>query len=230
MTVIFTDLDGTLLDKDTYSWEPARPALERVQALGVPLVFVTSKTRAEVEHWRRRLHNTDPFVVENGAAAVIPGAAQLEWGTPYPMLCEALRVAARVAGCPVRGFHQMDVPEIAEVTGLTLEEAARAARREFDEPFLVEGPDGRHSLLEAIEHTGLRHTEGGRFYHLHGQNDKAVAVAAIIDHYRKLHGEVTTAGLGDAPNDAEFLKVVDHPFYSQEGPEGWNRFVLELLS
>ena len=36
MDVLFTDLDGTLLDRDTYSWEAARPALDRLIQKGIP--------------------------------------------------------------------------------------------------------------------------------------------------------------------------------------------------
>ena len=64
----------------------------------MPWVLVTSKTRAEVEFWRRCLGNEHPFIVENGGAAFVPagyfrfavpggkprGAYDvLEWGTPY---------------------------------------------------------------------------------------------------------------------------------------------------
>ncbi|MFQ5696467.1 MAG: mannosyl-3-phosphoglycerate phosphatase, partial [Terriglobia bacterium] len=46
--IVFTDLDATLLDHQTYSWAAAEPALRRLRLLGIPLVFCTSKTRAEV--------------------------------------------------------------------------------------------------------------------------------------------------------------------------------------
>ena len=36
MTIVFTDLDGTLLDGKTYSWESARPALEQLRCRGIP--------------------------------------------------------------------------------------------------------------------------------------------------------------------------------------------------
>lgn len=36
MYLVFTDLDGTLLDHDTYSWEAARPALDRLKRQQVP--------------------------------------------------------------------------------------------------------------------------------------------------------------------------------------------------
>lgn len=46
--IVFTDLDGTLLD-ERGELGPAREALERLRALGVPVVPVTAKTRKEVE-------------------------------------------------------------------------------------------------------------------------------------------------------------------------------------
>src|SRR5277367_1451650 len=98
MILLFTDLDSTLLDGEAYSWEPARPAIDRLRAEEIPWVFVSSKTRAEVEFWRRETGNTHPYIVENGAALVIPpgyfpspipksrlldGSEIVEWGTPY---------------------------------------------------------------------------------------------------------------------------------------------------
>lgn len=47
--LIFTDLDGSRLDHTDYSYEGALPALDRIARVGWPLVFVTSKTRVEVE-------------------------------------------------------------------------------------------------------------------------------------------------------------------------------------
>jgi mannosyl-3-phosphoglycerate phosphatase len=64
--VIFSDLDGTLLDRDTYSFEPARPALRLIKERDIPLVLSSSKTRAEIELHRRRLENHHPFTSENG--------------------------------------------------------------------------------------------------------------------------------------------------------------------
>ena len=70
--IVVSDLDGTLLDHETYSFDAARPALARLRQADVPLVLCTSKTRAEVESIRRSLDNEHPFIVENGGAVVIP--------------------------------------------------------------------------------------------------------------------------------------------------------------
>ncbi len=134
--VIFTDLDGSLLDRDTYSFAAARPALLELRRLQVPLVLCTSKTRAEVAPLRRRLRNAHPFIVENGGGIVIPRSyfgrgmpTRIELGRPYPEIAAALDDLARRSRVRVRGFHQLSVTRIADATGLSLTEARLAKKR-----------------------------------------------------------------------------------------------------
>jgi len=70
--LVFTDLDGTLLDHDTYDWEPAIPALDVCRERGVPVILVSSKTRAELDILRRRLSLKGPFISENGGGIFFP--------------------------------------------------------------------------------------------------------------------------------------------------------------
>lgn len=70
--LVFTDLDGTLLDHHTYSFEPALPALNALKEKNIPLIICTSKTRAEIEKWRLELRTDHPFISENGGAIFIP--------------------------------------------------------------------------------------------------------------------------------------------------------------
>jgi mannosyl-3-phosphoglycerate phosphatase len=226
MDVIFTDLDGTLLDHNTYSWEAARPALDRLRRQGVPWILVTSKTRGEVEFWRRHLENEHPFIVENGGAAFVPvgyfpcairggkrrdGYEAFEWGTPYEDLVADLQKASQTSQCRVRGFYEMTPEEVASLCDLPLEQAVLAKQREYDEPFLVLDPDRAAGLAAAIEGEGRRWTRGGRFWHILGANDKGLAVAALAALYEQGDAPVRTIGLGDGLNDASFLNVVDAP-------------------
>ncbi len=230
MRILFTDLDGTLLHPQTYSSEPARPALQVLKRLGIPVIFCTSKTRPEVELWRRRLENSEPFIVENGGAIYVPhgcftlpiagalsrgGYDVIERGSPYSTLVETLKTASIESACAVLGFHQMSVAEIAIRTRLPVSQAELAKRREYDEPFEVHGPWGASRLLEAIESHGKRWTRGDQFYHVTGNNSKAKAVRQLTELYRKAFGDVLTIGIGGAPNDAEFLRAVDFPIIIQ---------------
>jgi mannosyl-3-phosphoglycerate phosphatase len=263
MYLVFTDLDGTLLDHDTYSWEAARPALDRLESQHVPWMLVTSKTRAEVELWRRALGNEHPFIVENGGAAFIPagylpepvrggerrGAYEvLEWGTPYHELVASLERASQSSQCRVRGFHEMTVEEVSALCQLPPEQAVLATQREYDEPFLILDPDRTGALVAAIESQGRRWTRGGRFWHILGANDKALAVSALGALFEKTYGPVVTIGLGDGLNDVPFLNVVSAPILirssnstelksrvprglltDRPGPAGWNDALLGII-
>ncbi|MBS1241574.1 MAG: mannosyl-3-phosphoglycerate phosphatase, partial [Gemmatimonadetes bacterium] len=173
--VVFTDLDGTLLSHEGYDWAPAWPAIAALKARGVPLVFTSSKTRSEIERWRRRMGNTDPFISENGGALWIPaglglpaagavrigGYDRVAIGTPYNRLRQALPRLAEAVGIPLRGFADMSDAEIVERTGMTADEIGPARHREYDEPFVPARPltpsEERH-LEQAAASSGLRIT------------------------------------------------------------------------
>ncbi|MFZ3065568.1 MAG: HAD-IIB family hydrolase [Nitrospirota bacterium] len=70
--VIFTDLDGTLLHPKSYSFDAALPALELIKEKKIPLVLCSSKTKAEIEVYRKRLNNKHPFISENGGGIFMP--------------------------------------------------------------------------------------------------------------------------------------------------------------
>jgi len=259
--VIFSDLDGTLLHPRTYSWEKARPALELVKRNGVPLVLVTSKTRAEVEVWRERLDNQHPFIVENGGGIFIPegyfsfpvegdvrdGYRVITLGMPYDAVRARFIELWERLGVRVRGFGDMRVEEVMDLTGLSRDEAQLAMRRDFEEPFIFQGKTDER-FLQAIEGSGLRWTRG-RLFHIMGDHHKGRAVAKLCKLYEQHFGPLTTIGIGDSLNDLPFLAVVDRPVLVRKlsglheetiiipgmvrtqsvGPAGWNEAVTKLI-
>ena len=46
--MVFTDLDGSLLDHENYAFDAALPALEALARADIPVSIVSSKTRAEI--------------------------------------------------------------------------------------------------------------------------------------------------------------------------------------
>jgi len=64
--VIFTDLDGSLLDAETYSFQAARPALQKLKKKQVPIILCTSKTRAETEVIARKIGLNHPLLLRMG--------------------------------------------------------------------------------------------------------------------------------------------------------------------
>ena len=236
--LVFSDLDGTLLDADTYTWKPARPALELLRKRAIPLILASSKTRAEMEPIRYQLGQHEPFIVENGGALFVPkgyfpfplsestvkGSYQvIEIGTPYAKLRSTLREIGRTLGCDLKGFGDMSAEEIMERTGLTQAEAVLAKQREYDEPFAIEGSGIRLEDVEDLaKDKGLTCTRGGRFHHLMGPNDKGRATRYVIEYYRRWWGpdiKLLTIAIGDGLNDLPMLAVVDHPILVQR-PDG----------
>ena len=150
--VVFTDLDGCLLDHDSYSFAPAAEALAVLAAQGIPLVLCSSKTRAEIEMLQQDLGVAHPFVSENGGALFLPrryfpflisdgrslsGYQAIEFGLPYYQLVETLHRVASDLNIPVVGFSDMTTEEVAKDCKLPLMVALLAKLREYDEPFRI---------------------------------------------------------------------------------------------
>ena len=227
MILIFSDLDGTLLDHYSYSFEKAREAWLELQRRRIPVILCSSKTRAEIEKIRNALDSHDPFICENGAAAFMPTAcfaAQpagsvrkgpyyiFENGRPYSEVTSFLRELKMKFVLPLRGFHEMSIQEISGKTGLSEEDACLARTREYSEPFYSEMDFDPAAFDGFMRYKGFRLTRGGRFFHLSGQIDKGAAVRSVIGAYRAEHDSVISAGIGDSLNDLPMLRAVDYPF------------------
>lgn len=225
--VIFTDLDGTLLDHKTYEWEAAKPALKLCNRYKFPIIPVSSKTRAEIENFQEKSGVSAPFISENGGGIFFPKHSHPEgpadtissedhwkWslGPSYGVLVNALREIRDELGWGIRGFSEMTPEEISERTGLELETSHLAALRDYDEPFIIVEPEGKEmeALKDAAERRGFQITRGGRFYHIHGKKDKGEAVKRVILWYKRAQPRLISVALGDSPVDFSMLGEVDH--------------------
>jgi mannosyl-3-phosphoglycerate phosphatase len=235
--VVFTDLDGTLLDLETYSYDKALPAIEHLRSHEVPIIFCSAKTRAEQEVYRKELQLNDPFIVENGGAVFIAqgyfpfdfeyhkvddGYQVIELGFPYHRIREILAQIRDDTGVNFRGFGDMSVEEVASLTGLVPEAAQRAKAREYDETLNLEGtPDEIDRVLDAIKKADLNYTSGGRYYDVTGPNDKGKATRILTDLFRSKLGQIETIAIGDSPNDLPMLSAVDIPVLVQKPGRIW---------
>ncbi len=242
--IVFTDLDGTLLDLVTYSYEKSIDGVNRLKEIGVPLIFCSAKTRAEQEVYRHNLGNFHPFIVENGGAIFIPrgyfpfsleyhkSVAELlviELGTSYRVVRQLLSKVREESGFHFRGFGDMSDEEVAEETGLDIDSAKLAKQREYDETVVI-ASEAKQSyitsgeidkFLQKIKQAGLNWTHGGRFYGVMGDNDKGKAVKIVTGLYREMWGEIETIGLGDSLNDLPMLSTVDIPILVQKRDYTW---------
>lgn len=203
--VVFTDLDGTLLDHDTYRWDQAQPALDRLRAADVPVVLASSKTAPEIEILQKQMDLIGlPAIVENGAGLI--GLPATGITRTYDALRNALDQLPVTLRKDFRGFGDMSIAELATQTGLSVESAKLAKARGYSEPGVWSGGDVqlRH-FLAALSEKSITAQRGGRFLTLSFGQTKADGMDSVISAFRP---EMTLA-LGDAPNDIAMLEKAD---------------------
>jgi mannosyl-3-phosphoglycerate phosphatase len=243
--VVFTDLDGTLLDHCTYSAEAAMPLVKRLTDAGAAIVFCSSKTRAEQELYRKKLGISAPFIVEDGGAIfvskgyfpfpykyhrVIGDYQVVELGMPYREIQRILKGISEKNNMAVGGFDGMDAAQIASLTGLDVAQAKLAKKREYEETLNLTGSDEEIRLiLSKIEESGLSWSKGGRFYGVMGGSNKGRATKILIGLFNRKLGRIKTIGVGDSFNDVPMLAEVDVPVLVQKPGSYWEDIELANL-
>jgi mannosyl-3-phosphoglycerate phosphatase len=219
--LIFTDLDSTLLSHEDYSFVQAQPALERLATLQIPLIINSSKTSAEIESIRQQMHNNCAYSVENGAAVFVPDeksatadgcSSPVILGTPLAEILSIAHSLREQYHFAFRGFFDFTVEVLMQQTGLSAEQAAQAKQRCATEP--IQWLDSSERLIqftELLQQQGLSLVKGGRFHHIMGNNDKAGAMAWLLNKYQKQFQEtIGTIALGDSQNDRKMLELADY--------------------
>lgn len=249
--LVFTDLDGTLIDHDTYDWAPALPAIDALKKLGAGVILASSKTSHEIKVLRDALGLQPwPAIVENGAGVLPAHATPQDQSDDYTRLRAILTDLPKTLRDQFVGFGDMTIDALCKHTGLDTNAARLAQKRAYSEPGLWRGtPAQQADFIALLASNGIKTQQGGRFLSLSFGATKADQMRKIIQTY---HPE-TTVALGDAPNDIEMLTASDFgvivanpskialPALAGEGtgriirtqmagPAGWNAAILELLT
>jgi len=249
--MVFSDLDGTLIDHDTYDHSPALPALAALNGLSAGLVLASSKTAPEMSRLRREIGaEAWPAIIENGAGVLPPFVTECADAGQYDAVRSALDRVPKELRTLFCGFGDVSSLQLVQMTGLSPEGAALAQKRSFSEPGTWSGTsDQKGAFLGALAEQGVSAQQGGRFLTLSLGTNKVDQMRALIDTYQPRH----TIALGDAPNDIEMLEhadigiVVANPARAPlpelrtesagrivrtkaAGPAGWNLAVLDVIA
>jgi len=130
---------------------------------GIPAVWLTSRTRLQMDDPRRKLAHTHPFIAEDGCGVFLPedyfhlrpeasrskprGTATVRLGRftclpvaeQQPAAAEALETLAAETGVSVVPLRSLPPRELAQNTNLPQREAELARQRDFDELFFFAG-------------------------------------------------------------------------------------------
>ncbi len=253
--IVFTDLDGTLLDHETYSHAAADEALALLKSRKIPLILASSKTAAEIAPLRHDLgFDQCEAIVENGAGLLQPGTFEKQATGDYHQILSRLADLPSALRSQFRGFSDWSVEEIAERTGLSVSAAELAKKRNFSEPGLWSGDAEQFNVFcRLLKDHGLVAQQGGRFLSLSFGGNKAEQMAEIRKRHEIGHNPVFSIALGDAENDVAMLEAADlgviipNPTHkgiprlageangsifraASPGPVGWNESIKTIIS
>ncbi|MEI6897764.1 MAG: HAD-IIB family hydrolase [Psychromonas sp.] len=223
-TLIFTDLDGTLLDHYTYQSDDAKETIVTLKQSDIAIIANSSKTLPEILAIRQQLNLPDPFIIENGAAVYIPvnyfnrqpTDTKLQgefWVKEFTQQKEhwlsLLNQQAQRFSDAYQGFSQMDNKQLAKLTGLNLEQATRAKQRQYGEPVNWLGnAQLKTEFIGMMRSLGANMLQGGRFLHISGFCDKGKAQHWLAEQYAKEtpQQKIISIALGDSENDIAMLE------------------------
>lgn len=209
ISILFTDLDGTLLDLDGQICSEAEAGLRRLAAAGVPVCALTSKTVAELRPLLDQLGLRAPAGFENGAGILFPGGSTqlFDRAVPAWVLRQIAEGIRRKTGAPLRTLWELTDQELEELTGLHRASLPATRDRLATAPLLVEEAFDQ-VLAEALpSDRAVTLVRGNRFLHLQGSHDKATALSRLLTVVSRPPG--LTVACGDSPNDSPMLAAAD---------------------
>jgi len=236
--VVFTDIDGTLTDIKTGELGEVKDLICSLKNRNIPVILCSAKTRAEQIKIRRELGLTEPFIVENGGAIVIPkdyfGSLSdmpnhkevkeydiIELGKPAREIRLKLLNIRNQFKFKFIGVADLSIESLCHLTDMPPASARRMAQREYGETILQIDRRQQRRFAKVAEQSGLKTIYGGRFFDVTIGNDKGKAVGIMINLYKKKYykDNVKFFGVGDSQNDSTMLRLMDVPMLVQ-GPEG----------
>ena len=217
--LIFTDLDGTLLDRDTFKFDKIRDYLKKLLSKGIFIIPNTSKTEKEILEFNNELGSSLPYISENGA--VISGLDLLNSNLPKELILSREKdnlIKIFENSVPLnlqdkcKWLTEMDKKKQSLIFGLENEKLKLALDRKYTVPFIFEGTKNeKKELSKIVKKSGLALQEGGRVINLTDKVNKAKALQVFVRFFKKNNKNIKTIAVGDNYNDLDMLKISDFP-------------------
>lgn len=253
--IIFTDLDGTLLDKTKFHFRQAKKYINELISKNIIIIPISSKTEKEIRLFLREIKHNLPFVTENGSEIYNLNLLKKTFPRKITLARDKLKI--------YEIFNKKIDPQILEncefvfkmtkrkqtkILGLKGKKLNASLHRKFTFPFIFRGSKfKKNKLLKDTNKMGLNILEGGRVMSLGDKIDKGYAVNKILKLTRnKLKSKIHTIAVGDNSNDLSMLNVSEYPcvignknlkiknknksFSSDYAPLGWKIAVKKAIN
>ena len=217
--LIFTDLDGSLLHRDTFKFEEIKDYLRQLISKGIFIIPNTSKTDKEILEFNYNLGLSLPYICENGAA--IYGLDLLNEDLPKELILsrgkeDVLNLFKNTVPIDLQNkckwLSEMNTKNQSLIFGLKDEKLRMALDRKYTVPLIFIGTKNeKNELSKLIKKEGLHLQQGGRVINLTDRTNKAKALQVFVRFYKKYQKSVKTIAVGDNYNDLDMLKKSDFP-------------------
>ena len=152
-TVVYCSVDPFLSSRGKFlhGFESFQAELDQLE---IPCVWLTSRSRLQLDEPRRRAGHTEPFLAEGGCGVYLPedyfhlkSTKTIRLGRftcipvakQQPAAAEALESLSEGAAVPVVPLRSLSPRELAQNVGLPNHEAELVRQRDFDELFFFAG-------------------------------------------------------------------------------------------
>ncbi len=246
--VIFTDLDGSLLHRDTFEFDSIKDYIKSLINKGVIIIPNSSKTEKEIEKFNEELGINLPYISENGSS--IHGLNLITSNFPDKLVLsrekeELLKIFEnKVPEKLKEKFFQiskMSKKEQENILGQKGVKLKDALDRKYTLPFLFKGDKkDKNKLLKVLNSCSLTLQEGGRVSNLCDNTNKVKSMNRVVKILKKTEDKIKTIAVGDNYNDLDMLKSCEIPclvfndqfkldqinidnliFSNKPSPEGW---------
>mgnify|MGYP001185510124 CR=1 FL=1 len=245
---IFTDLDGSLLHRDTFKFDTIKDYIKNLVNKGIIIIPNSSKTEKEIEKFNHELELELPYITENGSS--IHGLNLINPNFPNKIILsrekeDLLKIFNIKVPEELKGkclfISNMSKKEQEKILGLKDYKLKDALDRKFTLPFLFKGDKiEKKRLLKILYSNYLTLQEGGRVSNLCDNVNKVKSMNRVVKILKKTKDEIKTIAVGDNYNDLDMLKNSDIPclvfndqftldkinidgliFSNKPSPDGW---------
>ena len=217
--IIFTDLDGSLLNKDTFRFDEIEDYFKELISIGIKIIPNSSKTEAELSDFNNQYNLNLSFIAENGSS--IHGLNLINKNLPQKILLgrstdQIYKVYEENIPSDLKQkitfILKLKSKEQEEIFGLPLNKMLLAIKRDHSIPIQFNGTENEKSeFINIINDCGLTIQTGGRIMNICDNTNKSKAMVKTIQLIKdEMNNEIITIGVGDNQNDIEMLGETDY--------------------